>query len=433
MYDENDEIISGFPRLKTLAEITTKFVKGIFDIKAESYTEDGVPFVRISNLKNGIIEENGLAYIPSEYHDLEQKTALVKYDLILSKTAYPAASIVQLDECNTSQDTIAVKTNRSKSFNVYLAIFLNTRFGLLQMQRLFQGNIQSHLSLPEAKTIKIPIPDIDFQSEINELFDQSLEQRQRAKNLYAEAEGMLLEALGLDAVDLGAETTYEASFDDVMGAGRLDAEYFQPKYQRLIDRLQEISQKPNWRLENLGNLSAPLKYGTSNKLEYLDSGIPFLRIADVLRYRFPKDNIKYISPEEAAQEYNATVKQGDVLISRTGTLGLSVEISKELDGAIYGSYFIRTRPKTDVLVPTYLALYLNSIVGQFQVEQSNTGAIQTNLTIPTLSALRIVIPPQEMQIIFSNHVQKAFEAEDEAKQLLEEAKARVEALVLGGV
>ncbi|MEH2458566.1 restriction endonuclease subunit S [Nostoc sp.] len=120
------------------------------------------------------------------------------------------------------------------------------------------------------------------------------------------------------------------------------------------------------------------------------------------------------------------VKTGDVLISRSGTLGLSIVIPEYLKDAVYGSYFILTRPNKEAILPTYLSLYLNSLVGKLQTEQANTGGIQTNLTIPVLESLLIACPLLETQQKFVDKVNQSYDAEDKYKQLLEIAKTGVE-------
>ena len=79
-------------------------------------------------------------------------------------------------------------------------------------------------------------------------------------------------------------------------------------------------------------------------LEYLESGVPFLRIANLSGNIFEPKNLKYISTQDALSAKSATVKTNDILISRSGTLGLSVVIPEFLDNSIYGSYFIKIRP-----------------------------------------------------------------------------------------
>ena len=100
--------IEALPHMK-FGDICEVFRKGIFDIKADSYTETGVPFVRITNLRDGLIDRSDLAFITPAAHATENNTALKFGDIVLSKTAYAAASFVNLPECNVSQDTIAAK------------------------------------------------------------------------------------------------------------------------------------------------------------------------------------------------------------------------------------------------------------------------------------------------------------------------------------
>ena len=107
-YLKIDNILTGLPH-SVIGDEVSIFSKGIFDINAECYSTEGVPFVRINNLKGMMIDDTQLAYIPSEQNDKNIKSFLSRGDIILSKTAYPAASLVTLPYCNTSQDTIAVK------------------------------------------------------------------------------------------------------------------------------------------------------------------------------------------------------------------------------------------------------------------------------------------------------------------------------------
>lgn len=85
-----------------LGAISSTMRKGIFDIKADTYVEEGegVPFVRIGDMKGGLIEAASTAWISQDAHTREAKTKLNFGDIALSKTAYPAASFINLKECN---------------------------------------------------------------------------------------------------------------------------------------------------------------------------------------------------------------------------------------------------------------------------------------------------------------------------------------------
>lgn len=156
-----------------LGKVCEVFRKGIFDIKASSYADTGVPFVRITNLRDGLIDKKDIAYITPAAHAMENKTALRFGDIVLAKTAYAAASFVNLPECNVSQDTIAVQlspSGRKQLKSGYVVAYLNSRYGLALMNRHFQGNVQAHLSLPDGRKVPVPI----FSKSLQEATDNAI-------------------------------------------------------------------------------------------------------------------------------------------------------------------------------------------------------------------------------------------------------------------
>ena len=181
---------------------------------------------------------------------------------------------------------------------------------------------------------------------------------------------------------------------------------------------------------HISDLSKSLKYGTSDKLDYQEHGIPFLRIADLDNKRFDPDSVLHISTEDASLQKNARVRTGDVLISRSGTLGLAVAITPEFNNAVFGSYFIRVRPNQEVINPEFLALYINSLAGALQIQRLNTGGIQTNLTIPAIESIYVIAGSIKWQNSILKYVESSISARKESKQLIEKAKRMVEEAVL---
>lgn len=61
-----------------LGDLASTFRKGIFDIKADTYVDpgEGVPFIRIGDIKTGMIEKHSTAWIDRAAHAHEAKTAL---------------------------------------------------------------------------------------------------------------------------------------------------------------------------------------------------------------------------------------------------------------------------------------------------------------------------------------------------------------------
>lgn len=248
-----EQAIQRYRRYVTLGQVTTPlFAKGIFDINSGEYVSSGVPFIRISNLRSGLIDTEDLTFITPERSAADEKTQLCQFDLVLSKTAYAAASLVQLPQCNVSQDCIAVKTNRDTKFNCFLAAFLNCKFGLPQMNRLFQGNVQAHLGLNETREILVPDPDASFLSEIESLMLGAVSERERFLSCHESALRQLESALCLDQVPQLDQLGYSTRFRDVALAHRWDSRYYRPEFTALVDAMVAALGKeqvlPLWQL-----------------------------------------------------------------------------------------------------------------------------------------------------------------------------------------
>jgi len=128
----------------------------------------------------------------------------------------------------------------------------------------------------------------------------------------------------------------------------------------------------------------------------------------------------------------AKVREGDLLVSRTGTLGLTVPIRKNLENSVFGSFLIRIRPKTRINTD-YLALFLNSYFGKIQVRQTHTGALQTNLTIPIIENLKVVVPSQDYQDEIGNLISKSRESVAQGKKAMTDAKLQIEKRLIADI
>jgi restriction endonuclease S subunit len=405
-----------------LGDIAPFFKKGIFDIKADSYVETGIPFVRISNLKNGLVSNSDITYIDNETHEKENKTALKKGDLILSKTAEPRAAITYFDTCNISQDTIGLKIKDDRFVPEFINAFLNTRIGNSLMERRFQGNVQQHLSLFDAKSIKIPLLPIQFQIKIKDIWSNSYTKNEQSKSLYTKAEQLLLQELGLEDFVPQWVAGYETDHDNILEVARMDAEYFQPRYEVVEEKIRSVDH------DALENLVMPLKKGVEvGSAAYTDEGIPFMRISNIGVKEIDYGSAQYISKElfdELKDKY--CPKKGEVLLSKDGTPGIAYHVMDEMKTIICGG-IVRLKPKE--LEPEYLALVLNSRIVQSQIEQEAGGALIKHWRPDQIRKTLIPILPKDKRDKINSLVKDSFSALHESRRLLEQAKREVEEII----
>jgi type I restriction enzyme M protein len=391
------------------------------------YGQGDLPFLRVSDV-NRTIDYTNCITIPNQLTNQHSTLKKVRFgDILLTKGGSIARVGFVTQEAAVSRDLIFINSAKlSEEDQVYLFLYFQTDFCNRLLIRSSSQSVQAHLTITLVRGLELFKASYSFKNFLKKLINCSQKELDLSKTIYQQAENLLLTELGLKDWKPTEESIAVKSFSEsFLSSGRLDAEYYQPKYDQLYQSLKTATLRNGWQLRKLSELSSLFKYGVSDSLEYIEEGVPFLRIADLNKHRFSQENLKFIS-NESAKKYKETVRQGDVIISRSGTLGIAVVIPEFLTNAVYGSYFILTRPKKELVLPTYLALYLNSLAGKMQTEQSNTGGIQTNLTIPVLESLVIACPSLESQQKFVNKVHDSYNAEEKSKQLLQIAKIGVE-------
>ncbi|ELV7509810.1 MULTISPECIES: restriction endonuclease subunit S [Aeromonas] len=403
-----------------LGSLFSRFVKGIFDINSDTYVDDGIPFIRIQNLKDGLIDNRGMAFIPEDIHQSERKTELCEGDIVLSKTGYPAASIFVLERGNTSQDTIATTLSEygKKHYRAPVVVaYLNSKYGQALLWRQFQGNVQLHLSLEDGRKVPIPRFSETLQIAIENCFNSAKKLRTDAALSIENAENILLHALGLDTWSVPEPLSYIRSSSEVFNATRLDAEHFQPRFQSLVELIDETGAGTKLGKHLLNN-----KRG--KQPAYVDEGLPVVNSKHVLRndVRLDADNRMAIS-----EEGDLLIRPGDVLFNGTGvgTIGRSAAYLHETL-AIPDNHVTILRPDKK-LDPVYLALFLNSKAGQFQVEQRLRGSSgQIELYPNDIAEFSIWLAPTTLQQSVRQQVEQSFAQKQNAARLLDAAKRAVE-------
>jgi len=400
----------------TIAEETSRFKKGIFDIKAECYSDTGVPFVRISNLKNMIIDENDLIYIPIEEDKKNKMTHLKKGDIILSKTAYPAASYVTLDECNCSQDTIAVKLKeRSQIDSSYLTVFLNSKYGMLQMQRCFTGNIQMHLNLIESKEILIPVFDQSFHNQIKKIFEDALQNLLSSRMLFKQAENILLDEIKYNKLVLQKKTTYTRFFSEILKERRIDAQYYQPHLDQIINLIKEYGSK---KLVNV------IRVKDKNFVPKGDKQYKYIELANISKDGFINDYMLEYG-DSLPTRARRIIRTNDVIISSVeGSLSSCALITEEYDNVLCSTGFYVL--ESDEINPETLVVLFKSKPIQELLKKGCSGTILMAINKNELEKIDIPIIENNVQNEIAKKIKTSYEERSKAKSLLEEAKKKVE-------
>lgn len=355
-----------------------------------------------------------------------KRTILSNNDILITikgKIGNAAVVYKLKQETNINQDLARVVLKEEVN-PFYLASFLNSKFGKLQINRISTNQINPFLGLGNLKEILIPIPNMNEQKKIEEIIKHGLDELDNSRSLYSQAEDFLLEELGLKDFKIEEDLYYSVNLSDIKIAHRADAEYFQPKYERMKERIKKYNVKL------LGDLATMKKGCEPGSESYQDKGKIFIRVSSISKNGIIDKDQKYIGEElylKLKKDFEPKIRE--ILLTKDATPGIAYTIKEPIKGII-SSGILRISLK-EVLEPEYLSLCINSAVGKMQVEQDSGGSIIEHWKPDQIKKLQIPILSQETQQKIATLVQQSHEARKKAEGLLEEAKKRVETLIEG--
>lgn len=385
--------------------------------------EGNIKFITAEFIDDFILNTTN-KFILQTHHDLLLKRSKpVKGDILFTikgKVGNAVPIYKALTNYNINQD-VAKITLKILDDCFVISAFLNCKYGKLQVQRLATGQINPFIGLGNLKDLLIPTFGIQFKKIIESYITFALKIQAESQTLYAEAEKLLLEELDLFGFKPSTENIAVKKFSESFGStGRLDAEYYQDKYEEI---LKIIKQKNFELLGNIVNIKKSIEPGSDS---YTDSGIPFIRVADITKYGLTETDIR-LSPSIFANNLLRKLQpqRDTILFSKDGTIGIAYNIKTET-GIITSSALLHLTLKNNDVLPEYLTLVLNSTVTQMQGERDVGGSIVKHWLPSQIQKILIPITDIKIQKEIEDKIQQSFNLSLQSKRLLEIAKQAVE-------
>jgi len=344
-----------------------------------------IHLLKTDNLREGVINFENSDFLAarnlSESDYLKFKNVIVTicgtHYNVIGKAAiflddYPQSVI--------NQNIAIIKTDENLLNPFYLTIFLNSKYGREQLWMLSRQTGQFNLNCKEVEELQIPLLDVDFQQEIETLAKDSFELIEKTKSLYSQAEKLLLEKLGLEGFQEKYELSYTTNLSTVFGVHRIDAEYFQTTYDRFMGCLKEYS-----------------------------------KIAKLKEFILDLQKVKtFYQP-----------KVGDFLLTKEVTPGTAYVVKEPVEEITAGGILILKIDK-DKINKEYLALCINSIIGNLQIGREGGGSVITHWKSEQIENLQVPILYGKVQEEISSLIKQSYEAKQRARELWKETKRKVE-------
>jgi type I restriction enzyme M protein len=163
--------------------------------------------------------------------------------------------------------------------------------------------------------------------------------------------------------------------------------------------------------------------------DYVEKGIPFLRVQNVKENYIDLNDIVYINQEAHERIKRSAFKPGDIVITKTGWLGIAAVLPKTfLEWNIRGD-LAGIRLKSDIN-PYYAVIFLNSKFGRNLISQQASGSTRPRVILKNLKKVPILFPPRQIQDKIVSLMDEAYRVKKEKETDAERILNSIEEYVL---
>lgn len=413
---------------KPLSDYCRLVSSAFYPSATELYATGEMPFIRcvdcinfptITSLQNDTFERLPLPFIK------ENKTikVLKNEDIVITKVGSPcyASIIYGLEEVALSRTVLGIyKIKNIDPF--YLTVFLRSKYGFEQLIRERELTIQYQLTLERVGRILAYKPKNENTEKLfRNLFIKSQQLNQEAVEEYKKAEAMLLDELGLLNWKPKHRLSFVNNFSDTQSSVRIDAEYFQPKF----NEIKKIIFKKGFE-----NLEANFDIIRNNGLEYFSDGVIGVVKTKQLNGKFIDFNVE----DNTRLEFNnPLIEDRDVIFASMGVGSLgkaNILYHFEMDNkqfTVDSTLKIFRQKKNANISPELLVTFLQSIPCQELIYQNIVGSSGIiSIYEDYIKKLPIPIIKSEVETQVVVKVKESHLKNQQSRMLLEIAKKGVE-------
>lgn len=419
---------------KKIGELSTAVASAFYPAATQLYSIGDTAFVRcVDCIEFPIItrdQDDLFEKIPYAFGKENKGISFLKKgEIVITKVGTPCyASIIDDYKEVALSRTVLGLTNIHGIDEYYLMIFLRCKYGFEQLYRQRELTIQYQLTLPRVKSVDVFCPSKSFQKLIRKMCLRHREMSTESMVTYEKAKNLLIERLGIDVKYFDKTVAVKSYADSFLKSGRLDAEYYQPKFDVLFDTIKKFSHKQLGGDSGIVSIKKSIEPGSE---AYKSEGLPFVRVSNVSKYGITPPEI-HLSPDVVENVEALFPKKDTILFSKDGSVGIAYKLESNENIITSGALLHLIVKNTNEVLPDYLTLVLNSPVVQLQAERDTNGAIIQHWKPSEIENAIIPVLDMSNQKELAEMVQKSFALRRQSRQLIDYAKQAVEMAIEQG-
>ena len=322
-----------------------------------------------------------------------------KDDILLSVRAPVGPTNLSPGKVCIGRGLTAIRPGSSIRLKYLLYFF---KYYEAQLQKSGTGTTFKAITQNVIKNIEVPVPSLDEQerivSKIEELFsklDASVAELKTAK----------------EKLKVYRQAVLKEAFDKASSSNSKEM---------TIDSLLTKTRK--------GMSTGP--FGTMlKKFEHQRAGVPVLGIENIGEGKFVPGNKIFVTPEKATELQAFRVHTGDIIISRSGTVGELCIVPPYMENSLLSTNLMRISLDFEIVLPTYFVyLFRSKGVVVDQVKELCKGSTRMFLNQTILKQIRFPIPSIPAQQKLVNMVESRLSICDNIEQTIDTSLQQAEAM-----
>lgn len=305
----------------------------------------------------------------------------------------------------------------------YLLTYLICKYGVAFKERYKTNLLISFISKDDLYRIPVPQLSTAFQTKIEDLFKKLFADEKNAIDTYRKAETLLLETLGMADFTPSTDAVNIKSFKDSFAvSGRLDAEYYQLKYED-FERHVLHSQWNHTTVEAQFDLIKESSKREKQQYQYIEIGD--INVSD------GKANSNFVETIELPANAKIEAKRGDVLVSkvRPNRGAIAIIDFDDSDLIVSGAFTVLRAKSNGIISAETLKVLLRTKMYRDWLLKFNVGTSYPVIRDDDVLGLPIPIVDSDTQQQIADLVQHSFALKAQSTHLLEVAKRAVEVAI----
>ena len=400
-----------------------------FTIESGSYIKnyispnDGIPYLRVNNEKNYIIDESDMVYVTKK---AKEKTKVKEKDIIFGRTQanldkLGVFSMIDSDLAGSSisQHVTKIRVNNNKISPYYLVAYLNSKFGRSQMAYATYGDTRVELTHSQVKKIKIVELDKKLVDEITNNSEQVIEKNRNALNYLKKAQKYIIDKINYCPINDNSD--YNVTFKDLLENDIWNVTNYKPEYTAINHFLEE---KTNYSFLSdlvVEPIKSGCEVGSQNYLiefEKSEDDFSFIRTSDIINNSVDLYPDYFVRQDKVPKGKLPKLDKNTILFSKDAKIGEATILSGN-EKIVPGSGFSTIKIDSNKVLPQYVFAVLTLDISKDQALQKTVIASTIpHLKIDKLSKIKIPILEKNDQELVADLIDKFIVLNEEKNNLI---------------